>query len=712
MERDLGRTPVKPQPAAGSRDRAGERLTLAGVLLAGALAGLLFAPVFGLGVLLPPVLTVTLVLAAGAELLARTPALIPWRPLLLGAAGLLGIVESALFDTTLAGLPTGDTVRALGAGLVDSWRLTLESTWPARPEPELLLFVPLLVLAAGVLGIELAHRFRGPLPALLPSAVVLGLSQLYAAATGGFALAAALGYAAACALALVRGQVRPVALVVVAAAALAGSGVGLLADPLGRPAYSLQDERSTPLPPAPTVSPLTEIAARLREPDRAVFSYTSPAPVDRWPLAVFTEFDGVNWRTGGDFQRLGAELAPPPGLLDPQRREARISTPPGSGRWLPSQSWPAAVSGTDPLIGPASGMLFGPGGAVDYRLSWWEPKAEGLLEAPIDPDVPGWQGGIGEVPPGMAELAEQATRGLRATFQTALQLQRFFTDHYRLASGAELPTGHGWPQLERFLLHTKQGTSEQFAAAYVALARLRGIPARLAVGYAAPATSAADGRWVVRNRDVLAWPEVAVRGFGWVPLDPTETAARSTATGGLADLTARARQNLPAPEAMRNPELPAAGAGDEADEAGSGSWWWLLWALPALVLGLPVLWVLGVPLLRLLRRWRRRRATGTAAVAGAVAEVRDRLRAFGIPVTPGMTVRDLATAAGPGADRFTAESVRLLAGTVDAALWSGAQVTGELAERAWDAERQVRKSLSRNGSLRARLRAALDPRTG
>ncbi|MBB4682004.1 transglutaminase family protein [Crossiella cryophila] len=690
-----------------------ERQTLAGVLLAGAVAGLLFAPVFGLAVLLPSVLVVTLVLAAGSELVARFPALTPWRPLLLGVAGLLGIVQTELFPTTLAGLPTGDTLAALGAGLVDSWQLALDSTWPARPDPELLLFVPLLVLGAGLLGIELAHRARGPLPALLPSAAVLGLSQLYAPAPEGLAVAAALGYAAAGVLTLVRGRVRPVALAAVIAAAVAGSGLAVVADPLGRPAYSLRQERPTPLPPAPTASPLDEIAARLRSGDLAVFSYTGSAKVDRWTTVVLPHFDGVNWRPDEYFQRLGAELAPPPGLLDPQRREADITTLPASGRWLPSQPWPAAVAGLDPLVGPDSGMLFGPGGVTNYRIAWWDPKSEGLLDAAIDPEVPGWREDIGEIPPGVAELATEATRGLRATFQSALQLQRYLTENYRVSTSTDLPTGHGWQQIRKFLLEDKEGTSEQFATAYVALARLLGIPARVAVGFAAPATAAADGRRTVRNRDVLAWPEVAVQGFGWVPLDPTRTAARddNPNSGGLADLTKAARQKLPAPADLRNPDLPASGTVAGEEESAGGGWQWLWWSLLGLVLALPVLWLAGVPLWRLLRRWRRRRATGAAAVTGAVAEVRDRLRAFRIPVTPGMTVRDLAGAAAPLADRFTVDTLRLLAGTVDTALWSGGPATAELTDRAWDAERQVRKSLSRNGSLRDRLRAAFDPRT-
>ena len=77
----------------------------------------------------------------------------------------------------------------------------------------------------------------------------------------------------------------------------------------------------------------------------------------------------------------------------------------------------------------------------------------------------------------------------RPAFQTALVLERYLRENYQLATGADLPSGNGWPQLSTFLLDTKRGTTEQFAAAYVVLARMIGLPARIAVGYRA------NGAW-------------------------------------------------------------------------------------------------------------------------------------------------------------------------------------------------------------------------
>ncbi|AXB47455.1 transglutaminase TgpA family protein [Amycolatopsis albispora] len=691
------------------------RVETAGVLLAGAVAGLLFAPVFGFGVLLVPILVLTVVAFVVAELASRSPSAVPWRPLLVALAGLLGVIESALFATTAAGLPTGETFGALSAGLTESWRLALQSTWPARPEAQLFLFVPLAVLAGAVLGIELLHRTRKPLLALLPSLVVLSLSQLYSAMPGTSAALGALAYAAAAAIALAAGARWSKAAVAAVAAlvvvAVGGAAAATAFDPVGRPAYSLKENESAPIPPARVASPLAEIGARLEDPEAPLFRYTAPAPVDRWSLVVLDSFDGVNWKPGGEFRRLGQEIQPGPGLNVPvTRREATVATGGLTGPWLPSQQWPASVTGAEPFVDESRGTLLGPGTPTGYQLSWWEPQADRNIEdAPIDPGAPGGLNGVGTIPPGISELADQATGGQRPSFRSALLLEQFLSRNYRVATGPERPTGHSWPQLRHFLLQSKQGTSEQFAAAYVALARMEGIPARLVVGFQSPALPGPDGTFQVRNADVLAWPEVAVAGVGWVQLDPTGTAAKTRTTGGLAEAAAQARERLPDPEALDEPDSgdDAAAPGEQAEAEDSAPPVSLLLLLPVALV--PVGWLGGVPLLKRIRRHRRRRAPGTGSVAGAWAEVRDRLRAHRVPVTSGMTVHELAEATARVADPSTVEGVRVLARTVDAALWSGAPPSPEMADWAWRAEAVVRKGLSRR-PLRERLRAALDPR--
>ncbi|HET6706633.1 transglutaminaseTgpA domain-containing protein, partial [Amycolatopsis sp.] len=575
------------------------RFSVLCVVLAAVVAGLFFVPVFGLAALLAPLLVPAGVLFGVARLCARTEVLAAWRPLLLLVAGLLAVVETVLFPTTVAGLPTGETFSALASGITESWQLTLQSTWPARPSPDQLLFVPLLALPAGVLGIELVLRSRKPLVALIPSLAVVVVSQLYVALAGLVAVAAGLGYAAVAGalFALTRsGDEKPASRARRSASAFASGApvvvlglaaavaAGLLLPAPGQ-AYSLKQNRPAQVS-GRVAGPLDDIANRLEHPGVPMFSVRGDARPDRWPLVVLDTFDGVNWTPGTHYRRLGAELPPSPSVSVPsQQRTATIRLAGLGGPWLPSQTWPAAVGGADPLVEESQGSLWLPRPTGEYRLSWWEPQVPvaDLSAAAIDQRAPGGLGAIGEPPAEAEPMARAAVGGLRPSFQAALALERFFREGYHTAAGTGLPSGHAWPQLRKFLFETRRGTSEQFAAAYVALARIVGIPARLVVGFRSPAKPDAGGSYTVRNGDVMAWPEVAVAGAGWVPLDPTGTTRLGGAGGpaGLSEVTAQARAQLPPAAQLHDaPVAPVKGPGG-ADEAGNGD------------RSLPVLWVLA-----------------------------------------------------------------------------------------------------------------------
>ncbi|MEV6964122.1 transglutaminaseTgpA domain-containing protein [Hamadaea sp. NPDC051192] len=662
------------------------RLALVGLLGSTATAGLLFAPVFGLRALIAPVLAVALVCYGGVELTLRRPKLAAVRPLLLVTAG--GLAAWATVS------PSGTPLQTLRHGVTDSWRLTLESTWPARPDAELLLFVPLAVLLAGLLGVEIL-LWIGPAVAVLPGLALVVLAQAYQSLDGPSAALAVACYAAPAALLFWTGRPPPVVIGAAVVAMLFGSvGFGVL-DPAGRDAYQLKESQGVAPPPTRVANPLSEIAQRLADPDREVFRYRSDGPVDRWRLVVLDGFDGANWYATARMLRMGAPMGAPDGDLT---RSADVRVSGLSRPWLPSQAIPRGVDGLVPLVDQTAGtLLLDRAGPVTYRLTWSEPVSLGA--GTLDTQAAGGFGGLGVVPAGIDQQAEVATRGLRPTLQAALQLERYLSVNYQLAAGTDLPTGHGWPQLRNFLLDSRRGTSEQFAAAFVVLARMSGIPARLVVGYRG-GVDAGGGLHIVRNGDVLAWPEVAVEGVGWVPLDPTARATAASSSGGLAAAAAKARDQLPAEDELR--AAPEAEQTPPVQAQDQGRSWRPLTAVPP---SLALLWILVVRTTKRVRTWLRRRRTGAAGVLAAWAEVRDRLAEHRVPYRAGMTPRDLAAEVS---DEDIAQPVRRLGAIMDRTLWSPDPHAD--AKSAWDSVDLVRRGLAHR-SLRARLRAALDPRT-
>lgn len=691
------------------------------MLAAVLVGGLCFGPVFGVGNLWLPVTAVCVVAYLATEACRQWPGLSAWRPLLVVAGGLLAIVETVLRATTAVGLPTVASVRALGRGMT-AWHQTLESTWPARPDPELVVFIPLLTLVACLLAIELLDR-APPLIALLPAVAVLGVSQLYIAATGLTAVLIAAGYCLIVIALLLpdtmeyRRLAPWAATAAVTAAAIVFGLVAGAIDPAGRTPYSLQKVQAATVQGTRWPSPLDELGSRLSskgtDKDKVVFRYEASEPVDRWRLVALDNFDGANWTTDHPLLRMGSELTPGPEVqVDTTTQRASIQLDDLDGPWLPGQLLPATVGGvTEPKVEPIGSTLLAPQRPDHYVLTWAEPTkvdAAYLLDAGIDADAPGGLGDLGPVPEKVSEL--NPLQGKRATFATALALEKYMRDNYEPApAGGQLPTGHSWPQLSEFLLGQRPGTSEQFAAGYVALARLSGIPARLVVGFRAPAEPDADGLYTVRDSDAYAWPEVAVEGLGWWPLDPTAQAAtgKTSLSASTAKITEQARAAVPPVNQIEDPEAPPS-----ADNVGSARSWSgfrvpVLWIFLASA-GLLLVWLTGVPLLKHIRALRRRRRTGSQSVVGAWAEARDRLRAHGIPVTAGMTVRDLVDAADDLPD--TRPGLTTIATAVDHALWSGTTTSPELSHQAWSGVRALRRAL-RTRPWPDRLQASLELRT-
>lgn len=126
------------------------------------------------------------------------------------------------------------------------------------------------------------------------------------------------------------------------------------------------------------------------------------------------------------------------------------------------------------------------------------------------------------MPPSILADAERLTRNAVSPYQRLLTLQdRLRTqDRYDVRAAPGRTVGH----LHFFYDKSHRGTADQFATVFALMARHLGFPARIAVGFT-PGHPVGGGRYEVTTADVVVWPEVALRGLGWVPFYPVPRAA-------------------------------------------------------------------------------------------------------------------------------------------------------------------------------------------
>ncbi|MFC7587470.1 transglutaminaseTgpA domain-containing protein [Nonomuraea antimicrobica] len=155
------------------------------------------------------------------------------------------------------------------------------------------------------------------------------------------------------------------------------------------------------------------------------------------------------------------------------------------------------------------------------------------------------------LPDDVLALAGKVVGNASTNYEAALKLQQFFTTDggftYNLRT-----QGHSNSALRSFLLFDRTGYCEQFAASMAVLARIMGIPSRVAIGYTG-GTKAAD-RWEVGTNDSHSWPELYFEGVGWLPFEPTPAGAGGQGSAVVPEY-ARPR---PAPSSQATTPTPGA----------------------------------------------------------------------------------------------------------------------------------------------------------
>jgi transglutaminase-like putative cysteine protease len=661
----------------------------------------------------------------------------------------------AYHHETLYGLPGPAALRALGGGLMSGWVRMLTVALPADPTGDLIVLPIALTFLAALAGTLLASRTALVSALAVPPLLLFVTGLLFTAERTGSRLPLTAGVLLALlVLLLVRGnrvtaaaregisesEAEAVGLdlaaqrwhstlgrvafglpVVVVVTALAATAAPALPIADGSHRFDPRDYHRQQFRLAASLTPLARVKPQLEtSPPVKLFTVRASQhggsyPLDRIRVAALDSFDGALWTQSRDFTVVGSTLPEgqplqrPVVTVDLDVDVARLPDP-----FLPVAGRPVRVGAEDVGFDTHNGTLVSTHPAVTgYRYQVTgevRPLDRTLTKARVSqtaadqeytrlPDPPQW----------LTDLADEVTASYHTPMTQLLAIEKYLTGQgYALSARP----GHSYGAVFRTLQGTPEeraGYAEQFSSAFAMLARAKGYPARVAVGYRLSADKREGGVYQVDTSDAHAWPEVDLAGFGWVPFEPTNTKNAATS----APPRDRSAPVLPDDPRQQQPREPQA-AGDKAKAiAGTGIKTRVVQAAivaGGLMIGVLIL-LLAVVLAKLLRRARRaRRGSPADRIAAAWQESTDRMRERGVrappTLTPGEVARECAFGpAAPVTDRATE-----LALIVTTAVCAPYEPTDEAAVRAWDLEAEIRRALDRGAPVPVRLRMWLDPR--
>ena len=145
-----------------------------------------------------------------------------------------------------------------------------------------------------------------------------------------------------------------------------------------------------------------------------------------------------------------------------------------------------------------------------------------------------------EITPRTFELAKRIAADLETPYDIAEAVTSYLRENIEYVEIVDQPPLNQ-ESIDWFLFDYQKGFCNYYASAQVILLRSLGIPARMSAGFAQgertveviedippeaqmpipELTSEETARFVVRQRDMHAWPEVYFPGIGWVEFEPT-----------------------------------------------------------------------------------------------------------------------------------------------------------------------------------------------
>lgn len=485
--------------------------------------------------------------------------------------------------------------------------------------------------------------------------------------------------------------------------------------------------------PLELTDPTIDMRRNLKQPeDRTVVEYQTDRPGGTYlRMASLPIFNSHGWQLAGANLEQGPQLGDIPGVDNEPSlvRTTHIKIDNFSSQYLPLPYAPRKFEARGKWgYVPQSLVVMATGRDhkqatryLDYTVQSVdiEPDGKELADAPAGNPADAARTAIvpADLPDSLTKLTEKVTKGADTPALKAARIQHYLRSPVFTYSTEPLP-GSGYQALENFLLHDRRGYCEQFAASMAMMARVSGIPSRVAVGFL-PGKKKGD-TWQVSIRQMHSWPELYFAGAGWVRFEPTpavQTGAPPAWTVPRSDSDARDPQTEPSISASTKTQKPSPTAratptGPVTSTAGDTGFP-LAQTLLGSGIGLLALLALALPgTVRLRRRRSRLAPEGVPAtrVESAWAEIRDTTIDLGLRWPQGSP----RTIGREVSDRLLAETALLMAEV--AVLVERSRYSRAFADEAAVADVGRRAEKIRHGLLEPepwsrRVRAALLPRS-
>lgn len=322
-----------------------------------------------------------------------------------------------------------------------------------------------------------------------------------------------------------------------------------------------------------------------------------------------------------------------------------------------------------------------------------------------------------DLPESLRSLTREVTEGAETPAEKAAAIQAYLRSDDFTYSTEPLP-GSGYEALENFLLEDKRGYCEQFATAMAMMARVSGIPSRVAIGFL-PGERKGEV-WEVSAHDMHSWPELFFAGHGWVRFEPTPAGVTGNAppwTLPSAEDPAGSPSEAPStapsaaePSASVAPSAAPTDPGAETVTGSGGSWGR---TLVTVGIGLGVLAILAAPATLRIRRRTARLAEDSLTpeqVESAWAEIRDTVVDYG-GSWPSGSPRAIGGEIAQRLEGEEADSMAAVATLVERTRYAAAPPEPAAARQLPEMTTQIRRALSERQGMGRKIWAVVLPRS-